>query len=186
MKWEDCMKQIEIHKQLNVLDCKEILNLNHQEHFTYKTLDTGIRCVGPFLMEGTYRSDIGIESFREEFSFDIFASNDKLDGNEFKIVYNSYTYTIDHFISIHLLFDVYGIYDENISEPIEEIHDMEELFDEKDTVITSYSFIVAKRNDSYESIAERYNVNVEMLKEMNQHKQFVEKDLLVLPFVQTK
>ena len=188
MNWEDCMKQIEINKQLNLIDCKAILSLTEHENFEYKTIDTGIRCVGPFIIEGEYRTNNGIEHFSEQFEFDIFASNDKLDGNEFKVVYKDYTYTMDHFVYLNLYFDVYGVYEEQIENKVEdeELNGMEELFDEKDTVITSYSFVVVKRNDSYESIAERYNVKVDALKEINQNKAIVEKDLLVLPFLETK
>ena len=182
------MKKIEIVKKLDLEDVVDILSLETQNQFSYKKERDGIRCTGPFYVKGRYSTINEVKNFKDVFEFDIFASNDKLDGNEFKIVYKDYTYTMDHFVYLNLYFDVYGVYEEQIENKVEdeELNGMEELFDEKDTVITSYSFVVVKRNDSYESIAERYNVKVDALKEINQNKAIVEKDLLVLPFLETK
>lgn len=59
---------------------------------------------------------------------------------------------------------------------------MEELFDDKDNVITSYSFVVVKPEDSYESIARRYEVDPQQLREVNHDKALQAKQLIVLPY----
>ncbi len=60
---------------------------------------------------------------------------------------------------------------------------MEELFDTKDSVAASYSFVVVKRGDTYSSIAQRYHVDEEKLKQANANKEIHERSLLVLPYL---
>ena len=192
------MKQIEINKELDLKDVVEVISLNTRNAFQYEKEINGIRCKGPFYVEGRYSTQNEVNHFQDVFTFDIFASNEKLDGSEFKLVYTGYDYSINDTCLLTLHFDVHGIYaeeintsnsivEEGIEEPIEEKEEnafaiVEELFDEKDSVVSSYSLIVVKRNDNYESIAERYRVDVNLLREVNQNKEISEKDVIVLPY----
>lgn len=60
--------------------------------------------------------------------------------------------------------------------------EFEDLFEDADTTFTSYRMIVAKADDSYDSIANRYEVSEEDLKVANRNKEIVAKSLIVLPF----
>lgn len=203
------MKKIEIEKQLDLGDAIDLLSLDCRNHFVYRKEVEGLRCVGPFYLHGTYSTLQDIKQFSDVFEFDIFASNEKLDNENFQLVYTGYDYTLKHGCLVTLFFDVHGIYGEDTKEEIietevletteileenrsEEIVEenreeldlsmMEELFEEKDTVISSYSFVVVKLNDTYESIAFRYEVDSQLLKEVNKEKILQEKDLIVLPY----
>lgn len=203
------MKKIEIEKQLDLEEATDLLTLDSRNHFVYRKEEGGIRCVGPFYLQGTYSTLQEIKHFSDVFEFDIFASNEKLDHENFQLVYTGYDYTLKHGCVVTLYFDVHGIYGEKekyeedkesfleeVKESIEknaeeyiEVNEeeldlsmMEELFEEKDNVITSYSFVVVKPLDSYESIALRYEVDPLILREVNKDKTLQEKDLVILPY----
>lgn len=231
------MKTIDIEKVLDLQGAIDLLPITMKESFAYQKEDDGIRCVGPFFIRGRYTTINEVKDFQDVFEFDVFASNDKLDGEDFKIIYDGYDYSLEDGVTLTLHFSVYGIKDDKeesifnadeidaFEEPIidqrayshkdievpmfnqaakphnvEEIEDnnvvehaseddqsvdlsmMEELFEEKDNVITSYSFVVVKQNDNYDSIAARYGVDVEALKGVNNNKEIHEKSLIVLPY----
>lgn len=231
------MKTIDIEKVLDLQGAIDLLPITMKESFAYQKEDDGIRCVGPFFIRGRYTTINEVKDFQDVFEFDVFASNDKLDGEDFKIIYDGYDYSLEDGVTLTLHFSVYGIKDDKeesifnademdaFEEPtidhgtyshkdievpmfnqaakphnVEEIEDnnvvehaseddqsvdlsmMEELFEEKDNVITSYSFVVVKQNDNYDSIAARYGVDVEALKGVNNYKEIHEKSLIVLPY----
>ncbi|MEG0274531.1 LysM peptidoglycan-binding domain-containing protein [Amedibacillus sp. YH-ame10] len=62
------------------------------------------------------------------------------------------------------------------------VDEFEDLFEESDTTYTSYRMVVAKPEDSYASIAKRYDVSEEDLRSANRNKDVVGKSLVVLPF----
>lgn len=212
------MKTIEIEKELELDGVVEILTMNMKDNFNYRKEKDGIRCMGPFYLKGRYTTENEVKDFQDVFEFDIFASNEKLDGDEFKVIYNGYDYVVDAGLIMYFHFNIYGVKEERIednydvneeinmnheeeievseetSEQIKEVSEeirrdnlldmsvMEELFDEKDNVITSYSFIVVKKEEDYHSIANRFHLSVEELKEANNNKEIHEKSLIVLPY----
>lgn len=232
------MKTIDIEKVLDLQGAIDLLPITMKESFAYQKEEDGIRCVGPFFIRGRYTTINEVKDFQDVFEFDVFASNDKLDGEDFKIVYDGYDYSLDDGVTLTLHFSVYGIKDdkeesifnadeidafeetivdqsyahkdievptfnkavkpqsiveqqvENNNEKVDVNEDdqsvdlsmMEELFEEKDNVITSYSFVVVKANDNYDTIAARYGVDVEALKGVNNYKEIHEKSLIVLPY----
>lgn len=62
------------------------------------------------------------------------------------------------------------------------VDEFEDLFEESDTTYTSYRMVVAKPEDSYASIAKRYDVSEEDLRSANRNKDVAGKSLIVLPF----
>ena len=74
--------------------------------------------------------------------------------------------------------------DENIEETIVDattFSEFEDLFEDADTTYTSYRMIVAKPDDTYASISQRYDVNEADLR-MNNHDKTIEpKTLIILP-----
>lgn len=59
--------------------------------------------------------------------------------------------------------------------------EFEDLFEDADTTYTSYRMIVAKPNDTYASIAQRYEVEEAALRQCNHDKEVSEKTLVILP-----
>lgn len=65
-----------------------------------------------------------------------------------------------------------------------DISELEDLFEGTDSVYTSYRMIVAKPDDTYASIAQRYEVDESALRNTNRNKDIFPKTLVVLPFGQ--
>lgn len=71
---------------------------------------------------------------------------------------------------------------EEVAEVEKEIDSIEDLFDDNENVYTSYRMIVAKPNDSYATIAQRYGVDESALRATNKDKEVQVKTLIVLPY----
>lgn len=75
-------------------------------------------------------------------------------------------------------------------EPVEEVssmsavHEFEDLFPDAESTYTSYRIIVAKPNDTYTGIAQRYEVDEVALRDTNKNKEILPKTLVILPFQQ--
>lgn len=61
--------------------------------------------------------------------------------------------------------------------------EFEDLFEDAGTTYTSYRMIVARANDTYASIAQRYEVSEPDLMRVNHDKVIAEKSLIILPAV---
>lgn len=59
--------------------------------------------------------------------------------------------------------------------------EFEDLFEDDETTYTSYRMVVARGNDSYSSIAQRYDVKEEALRQVNNDKTVTERTLIILP-----
>jgi len=62
--------------------------------------------------------------------------------------------------------------------------DFEDLFKDAESTYTSYRIVVARRNDTYAAIAQRYDVDETALRDTNKNKEILPKTLVILPFVQ--
>lgn len=72
------------------------------------------------------------------------------------------------------------------SEPEEQdaaMSEFEDLFEDDETTYTSYRMVVARGNDSYGTIAQRYDVTEEALRCVNNNKDVTERTLIILPSV---
>lgn len=67
-----------------------------------------------------------------------------------------------------------------------DISELEDLFEGTDSVYTPYRMIVAKPDDTYATIAQRYEVDESVLRDTNRSKDIFPKTLVVLPFGQGK
>lgn len=67
-----------------------------------------------------------------------------------------------------------------------DISELEDLFEGTDSVYTPYRMIVAKPDDTYATIAQRYEVEESALRDTNRSKDIFPKTLVVLPFGQGK
>lgn len=61
--------------------------------------------------------------------------------------------------------------------------EFEDLFEDDETTYTSYRMVVARGNDSYGTIAQRYDVTEEALRSVNNNKDVTERTLIILPSV---
>lgn len=70
---------------------------------------------------------------------------------------------------------------EDVSKPIQS-EDLNDLFADAESTFTSYRLVVAKPNDTYTGIANRYDVDESALRECNKNKEILPKTLVLLPF----
>lgn len=56
------------------------------------------------------------------------------------------------------------------------------FFADAESTYTSYRLVVAKPNDTYTGIANRYDVDESALRECNKNKEILPKTLVLLPF----
>ena len=57
----------------------------------------------------------------------------------------------------------------------------EDLLEDDNSTLTTYRFVVARKNDTYAAIAQRYAVAEADLREVNHHKEIPYKTLVLLP-----
>lgn len=62
------------------------------------------------------------------------------------------------------------------------VEDLNDLFADAESTYTSYRLIVAKPNDTYTAIANRYDVEENALRDCNRNKEILAKTLVLLPF----
>lgn len=67
------------------------------------------------------------------------------------------------------------------AEPEADFESIEDLFDDADNVYTSCCLVVAKGDDTYETIASRYQVDANELRNVNKNKGIEPKMLIMLP-----
>lgn len=67
------------------------------------------------------------------------------------------------------------------AEPETEFECIEDLFEDADNVYTSCCLVVAKADDTYETIADRYHVDINDLRMVNKNKGIEPKMLIMLP-----
>ncbi len=70
----------------------------------------------------------------------------------------------------------------NESSETAQVNDLDDLFQDAESTYTSYRIIVAKPNDTYAAIAQRYDVEENALRETNKNKEILAKTLVILPF----
>ncbi|MEG0823319.1 MAG: LysM peptidoglycan-binding domain-containing protein [Erysipelotrichaceae bacterium] len=205
------MKKMQIEKYIQFDDVvDEIISINLSEDFSYSEEPIGLKATGPLYIKGSYLSNEQTIDFEETLQLDVLAPNEKLNGDNFKLEIDDYESEIDDGIHLTITLNIYGIKEDKLVKPVEipkeieqqtltpqtmieqpnieqptdiaEIDDFEDLFEDTNSVYTSYKLVVAKQDDSYETIASRYNINIEDLKSMNHNKVITPKMLVLLPF----
>ena len=88
------MKTIDVEKALHLAGALDLKEVVMKDNFLYRQEQDGIRCLGPFYLRGRYTTLDGEKDFQDVFEFDVFAANEKLDGEEFKIAFDDYDYTL--------------------------------------------------------------------------------------------
>lgn len=72
--------------------------------------------------------------------------------------------------------------EESTAEEAGSVDDFEDMFSDGESTYTSYRIIVAKPNDTYAAIAQRYEVDESALRDTNKNKEILAKTLVILPF----
>lgn len=195
------MKMMDIEKQLEFkYKIVEIKKMNAKSNLKYLVEKEGTRAVGELIIDGVYLTDTKqVLPFYEVIEMDVLAPVHKLGEEPFKIELMKYDYEKENnILNIYLQLAIFGIIDKeekqelNDDEEIDIIEkedgstkisadEFEDLFEDEDSTYTSYRLIVAREQDTYETIAQRYHIDENMLRNSNQNKDIEAKSLIILP-----
>lgn len=197
------MKTMTIEKQL-VLSKKasNVLRLEIQEHLVYRKEDSGIRAVGQLFVQGLYEDDYQEQiKLQEVLEMDVLAPWEKLVNDKFALKVFEYHADIENGdIILYITLHVHGLKEDTVQEQAsnsvehmetDEIQEeensvqsqeaFEDLFEDTNTTYTSYRMVVAQPQDTYESIASRYQVDINELRSRNHNRTLETKMLVILP-----
>ena len=196
------MKTMIIEKQLLLEHTiNEIQRVTIQEGLQYKNETDGIRAIGPLYVLGSYLDEQGhIQTIKEMIDMDVFAPSKKLNDDDFYIqIGNVGSNGNANELRLEIELLIHGIKDEVVEHDVQEAKALidegpteqtdaysllDDCFDdlfEEETSYTTCRLIVAKMNDTYASIAQRYQVDEKRLQACNDHREIKEKTLVRLP-----
>lgn len=196
------MKTMRIEKQLILEhEISEIIRVSIQEGLQYKKEEEGVRAIGPLYVLGSYLDEQGqTRSIKEMIDMDVFAPSQKLSQEDFYIQIGEVAFQGNkQELSLEIELQIAGLKDEveessedtDVSEaPTEDKEEdralalLDDCFDdlfEEESTYTTCRLVVAKKEDSYASIAQRYQVDPNELRNCNQNREILEKTLIRLP-----
>ena len=179
------MKIMNVEKRiLNDLKMDQLLNLNANENLMIRDESDGKRCVGYVDLKGQYLLDDEVKDFREYIECDIFAPSYKCNQDEFNVRLLDVNGVIENGLLINLTFEIFGLKDEEeytYEDDELNLMGLEDLFEENENLYTNCTLVVAKENDTYESIASFYKVDVNELRKANNDVQIKPKLCILIP-----
>lgn len=179
------MKTMNVEKRiLNDEKVEQLLNLNAQENLKIQNENEGKRCVGYVDLKGQYLSENKVHDFHEFIECDIFAPIYKCTNDEFRVMLSDVNGVVDEGILVNLTFDIEGLNEEDQMTYEDEELDLmglEDLFEENENLYTNCTLIIAKANDTYETIAQRFNIAADELRKTNNHIEIKAKQCILIP-----
>lgn len=178
------MKKMIVEKYILVnYKIDQLLNLNAQESLRIQIEHDGKRCVGYVDLKGQYMIDGEIRDFREYIECDIFAPMYKCTSEEFDVILVDVNGYLENGILVNLEFQINGIIDEEdvFEEEELDLFGLEDLFEENENLYTNATLLVVKENDTYESIAQRFQIPVSELKKANNEIEIKPKQCILIP-----
>lgn len=199
------MRTMKIEKELLFPNqVKENVELHVQSNLTYHKELEGVRALGELHIKGAYKDEHqNIQEYKETLDMDVLAPNHKLSDEQFQLdIQNYQAHVKSDGILLDIEIGIYGllekdiVHDEetrsasdiDILEEKETAVDMigeetqfEDLFEDDEATFTSYRMVVAKKSDTYSTIALRYDVKEDELRNVNNHKEVNAKSLVILP-----
>ena len=179
------MKKINVEKMILTNEkIDTLLNLNAQENLRVQIEQDGKRCVGYVDLKGQYLTEGEVKDFREYIECDIFAPIYKCTSDAFEVKLVDVNGFVDHGILVNLDFEIHGICDEeimNVEDEALDLFGLEDLFEENENYYTNTTLVVVKEGDTYESIAQRYQISVSELKKANNEIEIQPKQCILIP-----
>ena len=179
------MKTMNVEKRILTEEkIDQLLKLNAQENLKIQDEHDGKRCVGYVDLKGQYMHEGMIFDFHELIECDIFAPIYKCTSDEFKVSLADVNGVADEGILVNLTFDIEGLNEEDQMTYEDEELDLmglEDLFEENENLYTNCTLIIAKENDSYDTIAQRFNVTVDELRRANNDIHIKPKQCILIP-----
>lgn len=179
------MKTMNVEKRI-LMDQKidQLLNLRANENLRIQYESDGKRCLGYVDLKGQYLTESEVFDFHEYIDCDIFAPSYKCSDEEFTVKLVDVSGEVDDGILVNLEFEIAGLSEEDqlkIEDEELDLMGLEDLFEENENLYTNCTLVVAKEGDTYESIAQRYQIGVQELKKANNDVQIQAKQCILIP-----
>ena len=161
-----------------------LLNLNALEYLHVEFETAGKRCVGYVDLKGQYYVDDEVKDFREYIECDIFAPSYKCSNEDFKVELVDVNGMVDDGLLLSLTFEIFGLNEEDelkVEDEELDLMGLEDLFDENENLYTNCTLVIARMDDTYESIAQRYHIDINELKKANNNIQIRPKQCILIP-----
>ena len=173
MKSMDVIKAIELSNK-----CDSIENIECLTKIDYEAKSNGIKAFGKIEVSISAMKADEIINSSEHIDLDIFAPFEKLEeDNNLSVSLNTYDYDFDqelNVVNIVFKFDIEGLIEDEEQDDV-----FEDLLDDSDNVMVTKKYILCGFNDTYETLANRYNVSESYLRQINDNKYIENKSLLV-------
>lgn len=179
------MKTMNVEKKiLSGQKIDQLLNLKAEENLRIQEESDGKRCIGYVDLKGQYLADNEVVDFHEFIECDIFAPIYKCSKEPFDVLLSDVNGVVDDGIMVNLTFTIEGLNEEDMVTLEDEEMDLmglEDLFEENENLYTNTTLIVAGVNDTYEKIAQRFGVDVEELRKVNNDIELRPKQCILIP-----
>ena len=176
MKSMDVIKAIELSKRVDSIENIECISV-----IDYEAKSNGIKAYGKIDINISALKDDEIINDEQNIDLDIFAPFEKLeDENNLNVSLNSYIYEFEqelNILTIVFKFDIVGLKDDSEDEQIDVFED---LLDDSDNMMITQKYILSGYNDTYQTLASRYNVSEAYLRQINDNRIVEHKALIVI------
>lgn len=185
MKEMKIEKIVELHQEFETVE-----DMKCSCKLDYVAEEKGIRALGIITVTGLGIRNGLNHDINEEIELDVLAPYEKIDSQStFKVQLENYQIALKQdCLIMQLSFVLSGLLDEEPKEQepqiqmeINEDATIEDLLDDQDNIKITQRYVIAERQDTYKSIAERYKVSEKELIAKNRNKSIEYKSLILLP-----
>lgn len=175
------MKEMNISRLIEVEnEVSKVTNLDVDSKMFYLDENLGKRCKGSMVIRGKYLSDNTEYDFNDEVFLDLLAPREKLDGKKVEVILKPTDYKVNgKTIEVIIPLQISGVL-QQAKEIIDRFDELEELFN-PDEMVDLCTLVKVHEDDTYASLAYRYEVEESSLRLRNQDKELSSKMLLMLP-----
>ena len=174
MKSMDVVKAIELSNK-----CDSIENIECVSKIDYEATSNGIKAFGKIEVSISAIKEEQIINDTENIDLDIFAPFEKLiEDTSLSVNLNSHVYEFDkelNVLNIVFKFDIDGLIEED-----EQTDVFEDLLDDSNSMMITKKYILSGYNDTYESIANKYDISEAYLRQINDDKKLEHKVLVII------
>lgn len=183
------MREMNIEKKiLSGFKMDALVSISTEEDLRIIEEEQGMRCHGTIYIMGEFIVNDELRQFCEPIELDVYAPFHKLSDDLFHVELKDVNGMIDDGLLITLTLFITGMKEDKEESVVVKQEDedvtlefMEDLFEDDHSMIVSKRLIVAKNDDTYESISLRYNVDLNTLRSVNHNKEIIARQLVILP-----
>ena len=175
------MKQVIIEKTIELdHDYQRIDELSCKKQANTTATGEGLQCTGSIDITGTGYLEQHEVSIHESIDLSIFVPFSKLsDTEQFEVQMENYDLKLEqNLLHCTFVFHVFGVVEKEMEDDEASIDD---LLDDRHVVNEKVRYAMTYANDTYYSLASRFEVDEKILRELNHNKNISGRMLILLP-----